>query len=773
MSVVRAPTLLIGVEDFGEAAVRRLDAEVRALGEVPVRSVVARVAEAPHALKERLHGIIDDLLRTKLQRVGVGRLDVAVLGDLAGPHADHVSVVLDCVSEVLVGFRRALPMPDRPEQRTVSMVAVLGAPALLTVDDLRPLKAIEDWHAGAATKALSRVFVLGRQHTGGTLDDEDVLRGVVLLASSTWLAGLRDSDHVARLLQHRAEDALFSLFNVAAADVPVDSIVQYCAWRSALAGAETLHARCATDPGGALDMASGRLDHTTWVSGLQAGEAARKARTLDSGSLMAVAPSVPDRFGWLAPVESIRTALAPLFSHVREPARGPAPSVDEDTLLALDRAELAQLEDAGRRIDAYLRDELAPAHGARHLTRAAAVLDAVAQALAPLAEARVQGWGSATPEAPLPPPDRTPVEDALARRVEPLPAVLTALTLAALAALVAGATVVAIQAAPGAAPAAPGPAAGVTITKAATAGTATAPWGLIAACAVSALLVGGGWLVARLREQSARLTEAVAGLTESASRRRRAPTRGGSGAALALRERRLARAVLQRVVAARQRVAGLRGAISDLRDRARRELRGLGYIAAEGDRPANATAVLGPESPLHRHLLGADGLDRLWVATRVTAEDDTWATELLRAAWPDAGVSTDLPFPPGGRWETEDLVAQHGSLLETSVFGWAEVRREVAERLRAFLVQAVDPAVVGLAVEPAGRDGAPLASNQRAAVLVVAPSSAQGLLASVGDVRFPYDLAPAAVQSSRVVVLRAHPGCSAAELAWGAERVRS
>ena len=81
--------------------------------------------------------------------------------------------------------------------------------------------------------------------------------------------------------------------------------------------------------------------------------------------------------------------------------------------------------------------------------------------------------------------------------------------------------------------------------------------------------------------------------------------------------------------------------------------------------------------------------------------------------------------------------------------------------------------VVGLAVEPAGQDGAPLASNQRAAVLVVAPSSAQGLLASVGDVRFPYDLAPAAVQSSRVVVLRAHPGCSAAELAWGTQQVRS
>jgi len=772
VSVVRAPTLLIGVEDFGEAAIGRLDAEVRALGEVPVRGIVARSAESADALKERLHGIIDDLLRTRLERVGVGRLDVVVLGDLAGAHADRVSVVLDCVSEVLVGFRRALPMPDRPEQRTVSMVAVLGAPALLTVDDMRPLKAIEDWHAGAATKALSRVFVLGRQHTGGTLDDEDVLRGAVLLATSTWLAGLRDSDHVSELLQHRAEGALFSLFNVAAADVPVDSIVQYCAWRSALAGAETLHARCAVDPGGALDMAAGRLDHGSWVSGLQAGEAARKARTLDSGSLMAVPPSVPDRFGWAEPVESIRTALTPLFSHVREPVRGSSPSVDEDTLMALDRAELAQLEDAGARIDAYLREELAPEHGARHLTRAAAVLDSVEQALMPMAERTVQGWGSARVEEPLPPPDRTPAEEALARRVEPLPAVLTAITLAGLAALVAGATVVAIQAAPGAAPTA-GPAAGVTITKAATAGTATAPWGLTAACAISALLVGGGWLVARLREQATALSEAVSGLKESAARRRRAPTRGGSGAALALRERRLARAVLQRVVAARQRVAGLRGAISDLRDRARRELRGLGYVAAEGDRPADASAVLGPESPLHRHLLGADGLERLWVATRVTAEDDTWATALLQAAWPEAGVSTDLPFPPGGRWETEALVAQHGSLLATSVFGWAEVRREVADRLRSFLVQAVDPAVVGLAVEPAGQDGAPLASNQRAAVLVVAPSSAQGLLASVGDVRFPYDLAPAAVQSSRVVVLRAHPGCSAAELAWGTQQVRS
>ena len=112
MSPVRAPTLLIGVEDFGERAITWLDAEVRALGDVPVTTVVTRAVESREALADRLSSIVDELLRTRLDRIAVGRLDVAVLGDLAGPNPDRIEQVLDVVSEVLTGFREALPMPS-------------------------------------------------------------------------------------------------------------------------------------------------------------------------------------------------------------------------------------------------------------------------------------------------------------------------------------------------------------------------------------------------------------------------------------------------------------------------------------------------------------------------------------------------------------------------------------------------------------------------------------------------------------------------------------
>jgi hypothetical protein len=774
VSPVRAPTLLIGVHEFGAAALARLEGEIRALGEAPVRTLAVGESQDLTAVTEELARVIDGLLRTRLVRVGVGRLDVVVIGDLAAPDAHRIGEILDCVSEVLVGFREALPMPSAPEQRTVTMVAVLGAPALLTLEDVRPLRALEEWHEErATTKALSRLCVLSRQHAGGTLSDDDVLRGVALFAASCFLAGLRDHDEVGARLQHRPDGELVLLFNAAAADVPVDSVVRYCAWRTALAGAETLHARCATtSSAGARDLARAALEYEGWVPGLDSAEAARKARTFDSDGLRPVAPTVPRSFGWRSPAATIRAAVGPLLDHGRRSApHPPTRTIDEGLLWELDRAELDQLDLASARIDRFLRDELAPEAGARGLPRVAAALDLAEEALAEAASRPLPG---------APPPalavvgdgalgdPAEPLDAVLDRRVSPGAAVATASALGALAALVAAAAVIATKAAPGAASAV-GPAAGVTITRAAGAGTATSLGSLLAASLGVGLLVGGGWLILRLKEQRDALRDVLRELRESATAERRAPPTTGSARALALMQKRLARALLQRTAAARQRVAGLRGAIANLVDRARRELRALGYVAADGQRPDNAEAVLGAPSPLHRHLLGADGLDRLWRSTRLTAEEDHWASQLLTAGWPSAGLAHDLPFAPGGAWETEGLVDQHRRLLETSAFGWAEVRDEVGAKLREFVAGAVDPTVVGLAVAPADADHVPLPSNQRAAVVVVAPADAQGLLETLGDARYPFKKALAATPLSRVVVLRAHPGCSARQLAWGVQ----
>ena len=82
MSVVRAPTLFVGVDDLGEEAVQRLLAEVRTLGEVPVGHLLIRPNEDAATIQERARAAIDALVRTRLGGVGRGRLDVCVLGDL-------------------------------------------------------------------------------------------------------------------------------------------------------------------------------------------------------------------------------------------------------------------------------------------------------------------------------------------------------------------------------------------------------------------------------------------------------------------------------------------------------------------------------------------------------------------------------------------------------------------------------------------------------------------------------------------------------------------
>lgn len=778
---VKAPTLLVGIGEFGEAVMTRLEAEIRPLGAVPVRTrVVRRNEELPH-VGESLYGLVDELVRTRLGRVGVRRLDVAIIADLVEPGvAERARAVAELLYGIFARFAEALPMSRAVDQRAITMVAIFGAPPLLAPEDLLPVHELEQWHGGQALKALSRIFVISRQHEGGTLTDDDLRRGAFLLAVSAYLSGLRDDDAITARLRHTNDAELVSLANAAAADVPVESVISYCAWRTALAGLDTLTVRCATPSGGGVgDHARAQLDFERWIAPLADGDAARKARTWDSGSLTPVAPSVREDFGWTETAPVIEGEVAPLVRFARGldgvSDAGSRREVDEATLIGLDRAELAQLEIATAQLDRFVAGELAPEHGLERLPRTAAALDVVEQwlqdrARAPLVRPR--------PEAPEPvgdgPKDEIDaVDQALVERPGAGGIVLKALGLGLLAAVLVAGIVLTMKAAPSVAAPAPTPggvSATVQIKKAAGTSTTAAPWGVIVPVAIALLLVSAGWMTGRIAAMGKRLRGALTALKDAATSERRGKgTAGGaaSEAALSLRERRLARTLLQRVIAARQRVAGLRTSVSAARERARQELRRLGYVAADGTRPDDASGVLGAESPLHRHLVGPDGLHRLWVGTRHTPEDDHWARELLTAAWPHAGLAADLPFDEEARWATETCVAQHHRLMESSAFAWPQVKDEVATNLRDFLDKAVDPSVVGLGVAPADQHAQPLPSNSSASFVVVAPAAARAILGTLGTARFPFDQAVATTPVSRVVVLRTHPGCSAKHLAWG------
>ena len=783
---VKAPTLLIGIDDFGAAVIARLQAEVRPLGAVPVRTCLVRGSEELPALRGRLYALVDELVRTRLGRVSASRLDVAVIGDLAEPGAaDCAAAVVAVLTDVFAQFAEALPMSRSLDQRAISLVVILGAAPLLGRADLEDVARLEQWHQSQELRALSRIFLISRQHEGGTLTPEDLKRCAFLLAASAYLSGLRDDDRIADRLAHKNDAELVSLANAAAADVPVERVIAYCAWRTALAGLDTLTERCATPAGaGVGDHARAALDYERWISPLRAGDAARQARTWDSGSLSAVAPGVPDTFGWTVPAASIRADIAPLRRFARgmdgEAAPARRKAVDEQTLIALDRAERAQLEMAKSKLDAFVLGELEPKDGLHHLPRTAAALDGVERWLEDRARAPlVRPRRAAAPE----PTDGSldelaALETVIDERPSPAELILKALALGFVVAVLVAGLVLALKAAPtgpGVAPTPPGGvAAGVQIVHSGKTSSTASPWAVLVPVALSFLLVSLGWLAGRAAAMGRRLREAIESLRSAATESRRGHQEGGaaSEAALSLRERRLARTLLQRVVTARERVAGLRTSVSEAREHAQQELRSLAYFAADGARPDNAAGVLGAESPLHRHLIGPDGLDRLWSGTRLTPEEEHWARELLEAASPKGNLNADLPFDTEGTWCSVTCVAQHASLQESSALVWPQVKEEVSANLLDFLDKAVDPSVVGLGVAPADRHHQPLPSNGQAGFVVVAPAAARGTLKAIGTVRHPFEEAVATTPVSRVVVLRTHPGCAAKHLLWGIEARR-
>jgi hypothetical protein len=200
------------------------------------------------------------------------------------------------------------------------------------------------------------------------------------------------------------------------------------------------------------------------------------------------------------------------------------------------------------------------------------------------------------------------------------------------------------------------------------------------------------------------------------------------------------------------------------------ELKRLGYQGASDTRPGDADGVLGKKTPLHLHLLDPEGLEPLWRQTRHTTDDERWASQLLEAAWPSEGLEHDLPFDPERQdWVELARSGQHGRLLQSSVFTWPGLEKQVSDRLAAFLVEA--PRALGLGADPHDEHGNPLPSNVAQNLLVVAPQEGRDAVRiaekkanSRRDTIF--GIAP----TSHVVLLRTHVGFTSHQLWYGIQR---
>lgn len=778
---VIAPTIVLGIEDLGQRVVARLEADARVLTAPPVRFLKTRRTDPVKELEELLRAAIDELTRTRLNQAARGRLDVVVVADLAAAGcAARARLAVETISRlVLEEFPAALPMRREPSQRSVCVVGLFAAQALVDVDSVRPVHEVELWHQAQPMSALARIHLLSRQHEGGGLTEEDIERGLYMFAASVWFSGLRDSEVINALVAHRSVEGIVCPFNAAAADVPVESVMRYFAWRSASVGLEVLHDRCAVPAEAGPSAEVGQLRIDQWISAFSTSDAARRAMGVGTKSIADSTEQHRAVFGWMESTSRVEAELASLLDPDGDAAEqveggrsGPG-EPPQDVLVALDREERAQLSETVKQLDAFVETQLAPSEALKQLSGTLRALKDAREGL----EGRLSGGATPSEGDPFVDLDVSNERAALRRAVEsrpsPVQLVLSSLGLATLAVLLTIGIWFSLAAAPSA-PAGPTTsqpvASGVTVTGSSKTTSTVQTWQLALLAALIGAMTGGGWFALRGRSAAVRLRDGVLELDrrlDQRAQRRSATGTDTAPEALTLRQRRLARAALGRLEAASLRVKGLRAAIMEARKRAQIELRSLGY--REGTQGGgDASEVLGKVSALHRRLVAPESLERLWKETKETVELENWTRDLLEAAWPESGLAIDLPFPPGGDWETTTCVQEHRRLLQSSAFRWQEVQDEVAASVADFLARAVDPTVVGLPVEPTDHRFDPLEVNGQTEFLVIAPHEAKGAVESAkAAVRHSFVPNWGVTAVSRVVVVRTHPGCTSEQLAWG------
>lgn len=686
------PTFLLSIGEFGQNTVAHLPTESlplllvqKLLAQAEVATLDAQFEEAGQALKS--------MLRTRAAQQTAedesgARLDLVILADVSEIGAGRLVDAAQRLSALLLrDFAVIFPPTLPPEQRAVGLVVLLATPAFDGSPGCRAallaLRALEKWHlAGPPSPILNRIYVLPGQTETMPLSREDRERAAANFLLASYGVDLRDTDAMrARLGPPRNPAALLSTFAVAATDIDVGKLQQAFAWRSALSGLSTLVEHC--------------------------------ERALPRDQALAIADELRSET-WFQP-------LALLANH---PDATADPASHERWLREVDRAEAEALQQLRTDVERLIGQHLTGSDGLRglHLLRTSlAVVDerllateqSLIAAFAPplRADPAVASQTPAVaPKVAAVPAEAAASESALAY-VRPLSSALLAGASVSTAAMMALSMGLSRSMAT---PAAAGPV---------VSGAVPVDWGAVWGGLVAGIVVAVG--LGALVWPKKRAKEVVASPDEMAARTERQRRSERVTADLEVRRRRLHRSARSLLSAVAERLEVLQVSVIDARERAVEQLRQLGAKVGSTAAEDDYRELLGRDTPLHRRLLGAETLPGLWERSQALRDPEIWASELLTRSWPANWQTEDLPFAPGGAWESE-LVGQHRLLRETGVFSWPDVGPQLSESLRSFLASV--PRALSFGVKAREVDGTPSPLREAHQTLLLLPSDGRALV---------------------------------------------
>lgn len=705
------PTLFLAVGEFAAQVAVRLRGEALPLvlvEEFPSQpgELKNHFAHIAKALKSVLRGVAAS---SGSEETSPGRLDLILVADLAEVSGARLVGVLDGLSRLFLDeFAVLFPPKLLPEQRSVGLVALLSVPPLdgkkQCRDAVATLRAVERWHLdGPPSPLLNRLYVLPGQTEAMPLSLEDRERATVSFVLAAYGAGVRDSDAMReRLGPPRNPRALLSGFSVASVDVDVSRVQEAFAWRSAVAGLSRL------------------LEEFTKVPARE-----RVYSIAD--------PLAAERFC---------EPIAALSKHPDAEADGPT---RERWLLSLDRAEAEASRIFLSEVRRLLDEHLSGKEGFLGAGLLQQGLNGAAEKL--LDDERALDASFSMPL--LPPNTETPKleepEQADAANNDSLAFWQTASATVA-ASVGAGLLAFFVWALAVSNTAASAQGVGPRISGPAAVDASPLYGGLV--CAAVVFGVYALWFGRRKQAVESSMSEA-----ERAAQNKRRQKSESAAALVNVRQRRVMRAARLHLLALLERLCALQSTVADARVRATERLRGLGVSLGAGPDQDDYGGVLEQDAPLHRSLLHKDALPALWQKSQSLREADSFAHELLRAAWPMDWLTGDLPFAPNGAWE-QALSAQHALLRQSGAFSWPDVGSALLEPLRAFFQAA--PRALALGLKGQETDGTPSVLRQAHELLLLTPSDGRAWIErSLRDQPIAgAQVLSCAASASRVLLLR-------------------
>jgi len=756
-------TVIIGLGPLGQDVIERVSQMLTQ------RDSVRFLACAVDEIAARLDPLLDELLRAGRGSGGAPRLDLFAFADVLEGRDRDLRKLCSHVAGT-VGGRYAVVFPAGlpPEQRMASMHLVCVVPALspsaAASEAIRRLSDLDAWvQAPGEYQIVSRVWLVSRHTTAGTMTDESLLTSCAAFASA--LVELREEPSIAERISHLPdEEGKFAFMSVASLDAPEGRIRRYASARAAYDAMSTLVARVTrqvSDP--ALgDQAVSSLEYGRWLAAFDDGPAVERCRRL-AASLGGAADSLPDeiRVGPFDDAEEIRRAYPVLFRPATEErAQTGVDSAEfEEMLRGLDRTESDVTMAIHTSVTRLLETEVGKATGLRRLPEVELGLRRIAAMLRDGVAADTRSALGASP----PEIDRDPYREQLEQAVCGLPSAWLMRMQAAAFGVAVCAMVVAAGWWIGVDPPLPGapPATGTPWGQ-------VIPWlaGLVLgamAAYVGARLVGSS-VRSAARDLLRKRRDALRELWRAGGG---GQTRSQADAQLLLRKRRVRRAALAAIDDALIQLEAVRATLLDVHAHALQELRDIGIKSpAPSAADDNLQPLIGPIDALHDVLIEDMSLLSRWVASRRrVAVDEVWADRMVEGTWPVRGISEDAPCADWSqvvglcRWQTEPLA-------ETSILSDPTMVEAAASKVGTFAQQAS----VALAppCRPRNAAGDPAPGVRAGAIVGIAPQLARLHFERVlreSPVTVPMMWARS--QAARVLFVRTWEGYSLADVARG------